>query len=424
MLELLVTRPPSELLPRLRDLHLHTCTLDCASLFLHTSITSLNICLKGIFPLLGPLLSSLPMKTPGLEKLSLQEDGFYSPEADVEGFLADAIRGLPSLTSLCLPPFWLTSPIANAAASAPALRDLTASFTVAEEMTLAKSSEFKYLMSTSLPADGFPSLTNLTLPMTFSRATQVLLQGDHFNKLARFHITSPRVESPNAYGAMLAVLSACCPDLEYLSVSVIPIEPASYDPPTITFNDIKPVTRLTGLQYLHLHHPIPFQIKTEDVITIAQALPCITTLVLNPAPSLKGASKLGVGVLSPLLSFFPDINKLGLYLNTSDKHIPSPESDEEYQQVVMESGEFTRLAELNVGKTSISSPIQLAIYLSRVLPAHCSIEAYISSDDNHDEDDEDEETVGDDWAEIVRLIPAFQQVRAEGSRIPSGPSIE
>ncbi|KAF4596167.1 hypothetical protein EYR40_008151 [Pleurotus pulmonarius] len=416
ILELLVTRRPSELLPRLRDLHLYPCTLDCASLFLHSTITSLGIVLKGTCPLLGPLLSSLPVKVPGLEELTLfQDDDLYPPEANIEGSLVDALHGLTSLKLLRLPPLWLTSPISNAASSCGDLRDFVAMihpFSFAEETKLSKSSDFKYLMSTSLPPDGFLSLENFEIPTTFSRARQVLSQGHHFNTLTNFLIISPCPESPHAYGQFLAMLSTCCPALEYLTISSIPIEALSDDFPAVLFDDIEPVTQLTRLRLLDLQHPLPFQIDTANVISIAQALPDITTLLLNPTPIVKGASALSVGVLSPLLSSFPRIEQLGLYMDTSDKSIPSPTSDEQYGTVVMDSGESTGLQALEVGKTSVSSPIQLAIYLSRIIPLHCTILDFGRFKDEA-EASEDEERDAEHWSEVRRLIPAFKQVRAE-----------
>ncbi|KAF4571646.1 hypothetical protein EYR36_008988 [Pleurotus pulmonarius] len=217
------------------------------------------------------------MKTPKLAKLSLQADVFHAPSAEVESLLAETLSKLPSLTSLHLPPWWITPTIANTAASCPKLRELLSSFgpmDIAEWMTPDESGGFKSMMSTSLPTDSFPSLNNLTIPMSFARARDVVSQeGDYFHKLTRFHVTSPWFESPDVYR--------------------------------------------------------PLHITTEDVVTIARALPSITTLSLNPTPTTDEPSTLSVGVLSPLLAHCPNLDLLMLYMNTSEENIPPPPSDEE-----------------------------------------------------------------------------------------------
>lgn len=401
MMEVLVTRRPSEILPRLRHLHLHPCTLDSASLFLHSTLTSLTISHAEKCPLLGALLSSLPTKTPGLANFSLHADVTHAPAAEVEKSLAEALSKLPSLTSLHLPPWWVTPAIADTAASCPNLRDFLSSYTVAEWMTLDESAGFRSMMSTSLPADSFPSLTNLTIPMPFPRATKVLLQGDYFSKLTRFQVASPWIESPGAYRALLATLSTRCPNLEILSLTMSPVYPPTHDFAAITFEDLKPVTRLSGLQYLYLHYPRPLQITAEDVVAIARTLPSIAVLSLNPTPNIDDVSPLGVGVISPLLALCPKLYDLKLYMNTADEHIPPPPSDEASRRAAAASAELTGLETLDAGSSSVSSPIAVAIFLSRVLPSRCSVDA--------------SERGVDAWAEVSRLIPAFRQVRAEGS---------
>ncbi|KAF4596171.1 hypothetical protein EYR40_008147 [Pleurotus pulmonarius] len=273
------------------------------------------------------------MKTPKLAKLSLQADVFHAPSAEVESLLTETLSKLPSLTSLHLPPWWITPTIANTAASCPKLRELLSSFgpmDIAEWMTPDESGGFKSMMSTSLPTDSFPSLNNLTIPMSFARARDVVSQeGDYFHKLTRFHVTSPWFESPDVYRSMLATLSARCPNLEALFLGMAPVYAPADDFAAITFNDIKIVTRLSCLKHLYLHHPRPLHITTEDVVTIARALPSITTLSLNPTPTTDEPSTLSVGVLSPLLAHCPNLDLLMLYMNTSEENIPPPPSDEE-----------------------------------------------------------------------------------------------
>ncbi|KAF9493292.1 hypothetical protein BDN71DRAFT_1508661 [Pleurotus eryngii] len=235
----------------------------------------------------------------------------------------------------------------NAAASCPNLRDLLSFYIVAEWLTLDESSGFRSMMSTSLLADSFPSFNNLTIPIPFSRATKVLLQRYHFNKLARFQVASPWMESPDS--RIPANQRSCC-------------------------------NNSTANYYRGCCH-------------LAQALPSIKVLSLNPTPDIDEVSTLSVGVISPLFALCPNLYELKLYMNTSDEHIPPP-------QAMKSLGERrqSRWSKATQHRELIC-PVSLAIFLGRILPSHCSIGA--------------SERVIEAWSEVSRLVPAFRQVRVE-----------
>ncbi|KAF9493290.1 hypothetical protein BDN71DRAFT_1508658 [Pleurotus eryngii] len=212
----------------------------------------------------------------------------------------------------------------------------------------------------------------------------------HFDALTRSEAQPPYIiAAPHEYGALFSALSKCCPSLE--SITLFAAEP----PETVPEH--------AGVSF---HHAMPFQLTTVDIVTIARALPKLTTLVLNPAPHIAIASTLAISVLSIFRDLCPNPNlvSLGLYVDAADEHILSPPvNDDENHRVVLTSAEFTSMMSFTIGWSSLSSPIPLALYSSSVLPDNCLLDASLNK--QHRE-------------AVQRLMPAFKQVRAQG--MPAG----
>ncbi|KAL4262358.1 hypothetical protein AB1N83_006337 [Pleurotus pulmonarius] len=408
--EISAMRGPSNLLPNLRCLKLDPSTAYCAHIFLNLTIASVYILRPQTnCNLVGPLISSLPTKTPRLKRLCFEADAFSEPPLGtrMEEVLAVALRGLSSLIFLELPTWWLTFPILHAAATCPKLSELGS-----KQLPHCRStsnhidaSRFEHLFSSAPPpSGGFPSLRSLETCVPFLRTRSVFSQQDYFSVLSYLNIMSPCFETPHQYGALLAALPNCCPNLTVLVLRTIRSTTSQHD--SVTFTELSPILRMKTVEVLDIHHSMPFQLVTEDVVAICQALPYLAALSLNPNPGFEGATTLNVSVLWALRGLCPDLETLELYLDTLEDQIP--QSGDEYGRAISGSAGFENLLDLRVSSPSpLSSPIPLAIYLSRVVPPFCSFE-FLST---HDDDD------ARNWEEVERLIPAFRQVREEGIRV-------
>ncbi len=406
------TRGPAELLPNLSRVHFDgQRPLRHLHLFLHPNVTRLAISRQSGNPLLGAILFSLPTKTPTITHISLSEDMLVFDEGDDSHAItmfAEALPKLSSLESLTLPLHWFTPAVVDAAASCVSLDELSTAPLNGERDDI-ELFEYDQLYSLSLRNDGFSGLRSLSIILTFHRAAKFISQGHHFHVLTHFEAQSPYyIVRPHEYEAILSALSESCSGLESIVLSTaepreLREEETEHD--AITYHELSSITRLTALQSVDIHHTMPLQLVAEDVIAIARALPNLTALSLTPAPAVDATSTLVVSILSPLRDLCPNLRSLGLYLNAEDEHIPPPPSiDEELRQAVPEKVEFASLKKLNVRWSSLSSPVQLAVYLSYILPLGCVLNSS-SCCINHAA-----------WGEAQKLIPVFKQVRAQGMR--------
>ncbi|KAF4596170.1 hypothetical protein EYR40_008148 [Pleurotus pulmonarius] len=406
--EIMSTRGPAELLPNLSRMHFDgQRPLRHLHLFLHPNVTRLAISRQSGNALLGAILFSLPTKTPSITHISLSEDMVVLDEGDdshARTMFAEALPVLSSLRSLTLPLHWFTPAVVDAAAFCVSLDELSTAPLKGERDDI-ELFEYDQLYSLSLRHDGFPGLRSLSIILPFHRAAMFISQDHRFHVLTHFEAQSPYdIVRPHEYDAILSALSESCSGLESIVLSTAEPREEETEHEAITYHELSSITQLIALQSVDIHHTMPLQLFAEDVIAMARALPNLTTLSLNPAPAVDAASTLVVSILSSLRDLCQNLTSLGLYLNAEDEHIPPPPSiDEELRQAVPEKVEFASLKKLTVRLSSLSSPAQLAVYLSYILPLGCVLNS--SSCVDHAA-----------WGEAQKLIPVFKQVRAQGMR--------
>lgn len=97
---------------------------------------------------------------------------------------------------------------------------------------------------------------------------------------------------------------------------------------------------------------MPFQLVAEEVVTMLRALPKLTYITLNSRPEFDSATTLTI-YIAPRSQYAGTING---YLSRT--HPPS----DRYEPTTLRS------VELDLSASHVTSPIPLAIYLSRVLP--------------------------------------------------------
>ncbi|KAL4262817.1 hypothetical protein AB1N83_004708 [Pleurotus pulmonarius] len=396
--------PPSGLLPNLRRLQHYHCTFEYIDFFLHPTVTTLVLAPLTGWHSLGPVLESLPIRTPHIATLSISALA-YPLTKDAERLVTEVLPKLSSLASISLPSLWPTGSVVNALASCSSLSKLSTAPIFRNQHTGDSSPE---LFSTSISPTGFPLLSTLQTSLTFCRATEVLSQGEQFSTLSRLLLRSPRIEIPQEYGALLTALSNYCPDLEHLALCITLFPRPTYHSDCLTYRELSPLRHLTRLQTLSLQHTNSFQLGPEDFITIIRALPSLTELDFNPIPYIKTTPTLNISILSILRDLCPNLRFLGLYLDAREQYIPPhPPSEGEgrFDRPMPELSEFPHLKVFKVGMSPISSPAKLATYLCRLLPHSCNL---ISTWDE-DEGEEDREAA-QKWGEVVGLIRAAKQV--------------
>lgn len=327
-------------------------------LFTHAKLKSLTLQSSvnaGDCPHTKTALLHLPLQTRHLETLNL---GYLLiPEEVSHSDLASVLQGLPALKTLWLPGDWLVPQIADALAWHPVLECLVSTI-----IHLAQATTWD-VFSTSLDPHSFPSLKQLDIAVPFARAALLLSQTHRPRHLVSFTLKCYwGEESVHSYARFIDVISSNYPELESLSVQGNDTEqdPATLQP--MTFLELRPITRLSGLTQLELTHPLQLDLDLRHVIEIAKALPSIEVLYLNDSPRISSAPNLTMSALVTLVSLCPKLDVLGMYV---DACTTMPR--------ISDVATLANLSIFSVGRSPIKDPRSVAHFLESILPKACQL---------------------------------------------------
>lgn len=350
-------RSRAELFPNLETLDYDE-DLGNVHLFTHAKLKSLTLQSSvnaGDCPHTKTALLHLPLQTRHLETLNL---GYLLiPEEVSHSDLASVLQGLPALKTLWLPGDWLVPQIADALAWHPVLECLVSTIIHRAHATTWD------VFSTSLDPHSFPSLKQLDIAVPFARAALLLSQTHRPRHLVSFTLKCYwGEESVYSYARFIDVISSNYPELESLSVQG---NDAEQDPATLqpmTFLELRPITRLSGLTQLELTHPLQLDLDLRHVIEIAKALPSIEVLYLNDSPRISSAPNLTMSALVTLVSLCPKLDVLGMYV---DACTTMPR--------ISDVATLANLSIFSVGRSPIKDPRSVAHFLESILPKACQL---------------------------------------------------
>jgi hypothetical protein len=385
--EIARTRTSLNVLPNLRslswDIHLHH-----AVIFMHPNITefSFPVSSPGKYDL-GPCVNDITTRMPKLETLHLYPT---VPVREIEDTVLSLFEGgnMQSLKKIVVPKHFTTTKITEALSGLPALKILEFRYDMDDHSCPSDVANF----SPSLATGSFPALEDLSLTVPLTQVINLYSTPTPPTNLTILYLHSYLTEYPTTLHTLLTTLSATCHNLTALSI-LSSIRATS--PERITYETLAPVLEFKGLKQFEVIHHNAVDVSLGEVEHLAEHWPHLESLVLGnepynvfadaisshedhtyhetnslTAPDLSCA--LPLQALHPFAKHCPNLTKLGLFIDA--RWIPEdPPRDE-----VLEYG-FVRPVTLVMGLSTIGSPGDVALYLSRLVGPSISLPSSTST---------------------------------------------
>ena len=375
--EISETRTSLSLLPYLREFTYATIFPGhrrFAVLFMSESVRRLNLRLdKGPEPF-RPFLDNIPARMPHLTTLDLRTS---CPASAIEEDFVHLLHELPRLEKIVVPPFHITSRVMETLSKAPSLGVIEFQYLqyqgIGDKYDVAR-------FNPKISKDGFPALWDLSLSAHLSRFIPVVAGtlAPAAKNLTSIYIHAISVESEASVRQYLTVVGENFPLIKSIYVEALPgpvmstqwegMEPEFE---ALTLETLKPLLNCPHLTTFELMYPIPLCLTLDDLESLTSGWPTLEVIDLNREPVILGLAmgtqpNLTLRALLPFARNCPNLRKLGLYLHATETDIPS---------VSEIPRPFSKLTDLNVGLSSIGEPEAVTLFLSRICPAECNVEA-------------------------------------------------
>lgn len=336
-----MTRPLEPIFPNLRTLDLASHKLPEAyvSLFLHNTVANLSLSLDGpkksVSP--GQLINDVVEKAPNIKSLSLVCSRLTSVRS-FEDTIGKLAQSLPNLSSLKLPPYFLTDAILGSLSESKSLSTLTFSESRHGSAHNAGDVLDAQSISPNLSELPFISLRHLCIAARLADVQAILNNKAFPGELLRGLLVRIIVPEPEAnVRSFISFVSEKCESLESfhlhlaqprqvrdaggtLDHGIIWPPDAQHEP--LTADTIQSIVNLPCLDRFTIIHPKPLIISDADADYFAEKMPDLKRLVLNPAPYSRNptdVNPLTVLALIPFAKHCKNLRTLGLFVNGEAK---------------------------------------------------------------------------------------------------------
>ena len=375
--EISETRTSLSLLPRLREFTYATAFPShtrFAVLFMSESVRRLNLRLDDGPEPLRPFLDNIPARMPHLTTLDLRTS---RPASTIQEDFVHLLGELPCLEKVVVPPYHITNHIMGTLAKLPNLGVIE--FQYLEYQGIGEKRDVENF-DPIIPKDGFPALWDLSLSTHLSRFIPVVAKNltPAAKNLTSLYLHAISVESEASVREYFTVVGENFPLIKSIYVEALPGPTMStqwggVDPEfeALTLDTLKPLLDCPHLTTFELMYPIPLCLTLDDLETLTSRWPTLESIDLNREPVVLGPamgtqSNLTLRALLPFARNCPNLRGLGLYLHATETDLP----------LVSEIPRpLSKLSQLHVGLSSIGEPEAVALFLSRICPADCNIEA-------------------------------------------------
>ncbi|KAF9653762.1 hypothetical protein BDM02DRAFT_3177605 [Thelephora ganbajun] len=417
--EISETRTSLSLLPHLREF---TYATDLSShrrfavLFMNESVRRFNLQLDDEPEPLRPFFDNILARMPHLTTLDLRTT---RPASSIERDFVHLLNKLPRLEKVVVPPYHITNPVMQTLAKLPNLGVIE--FQYLRYQGIGDKEDVRYF-NPNIPEDGFPALWDLSLSAHLSQFIPVLSDtlAPAAKNLTSLYVHAISVESEASVRQYFTVVGENFPLIRSIYLEALPgptmstqWEAMEPEFEALTLETLKPLLDCPRLTTFELMYPIPLRLMLDDLETLTSRWPTLEVIDLNREPVVLGPamgtqSNLTLRALFPFARNCPNLRKLGLYLHATEKDLPS---------VSEIPRPFTKLIELNVGLSSIGEPEAIALFLSRICPADCNIEAGVCwSYAETFVDDASRAVMGErisSWEEVNFYLPLSVKLRHE-----------
>jgi len=371
------TRTSLSLLPRLREYTYATAFPSLgrfAILFMNESVRRFNLQLGDGLDPLRPFFDNIPARMPHLTTLDLRTS---RPASSIEEYFVPLLGELSRLEKVVVPPYHITNRVMETLAKLPNLGVIE--FQYLQYQGIGEKEDVENI-DPVIPGDGFPMLWDLSLSAHLSQFIPVVANtlAPAAKNLTTIYVHAISVKSEASVRQYLTVVGENFPSIKNIYVEALPGPTMSTqwgetEPEfeALTFDTLEPLLDCPNLTTFELMYPIPLCLTLDDLETLTSRWPTLEAIDLNREPVVLGSamgtqSNLTLRALLPFARNCPNLRKLGLYLHATEADLPS---------VFEISRSFSKLSELNVGLSTIGEPEAVALFLSRICPVDCNIEA-------------------------------------------------
>lgn len=420
MIQIMSTRPPSVLFPRLLSLEIDSYSgPQFGPIVMHHSISALTITFS---PFRSPpqmdfeeLALHVCERMPNLTTLDLDVPVV---EARMQEALFHLLENLPRLQEVTLSPTMFFSSIIEPLAALDSLRVLSSSIPYDDGWVDCPDSFY-----VPLEEGAFPSLQSISFGASLPEARR-LLEEPHFPASSLtsiiLNVPCPLRETPWRLQEILESLADSFHSLQRLEFSMVDIhtEELAQPLPVFDFTDITPVLRLRHLKAFTIRYLRPIMITDDQLESLAASLPQLEELVLTAYPMFTPKPTLTLPSIISLAMHCPNMKKLALYLRTSGiALLPSAHA------------RFNNLAQLSIGYSDASGDIErICRFLYPLLPQKCEIMATVDDfceETNYvrdttrwwTEDEEDRVKATNMWRDVERTIRLMNYAREDAEKV-------
>jgi hypothetical protein len=285
------------------------------------------------------------------------------------------ISDLPKLEKVVLPLYFITSKVMEGLSRLQHLGTIQFEF-----LSLQGRGEQEDVQSfCPILAEGaFPVLWDLSLSVRLAHFTTFIKSPFAPRLLSSIYVHAISVDGEAAVHQFFSAVVENCPLVEAIYLECLPGQilstqwnlPASQIEP-LTLNTLQPLSDCPRLTSFELIYPAPLFLTMDDLEELTSKWSSLESVSLNAEPVLEVnvRSNLTLRAVLPFLRNCPNLRKLGLFINATTADIPSPA---EIPQP------FTKLTELSMGVSSIAEVGPVALFLSRICPAGCSVKAGVT----------------------------------------------
>ncbi|KAF5328434.1 hypothetical protein D9619_013298 [Psilocybe cf. subviscida] len=322
-------------------------------LFMHAGITSLEFYLQSSLPLsqTREFLDDIPQRTPFLTAINVRT---AVRVAELEGNICTLLDHLPRLQLISLPKNYLTSRIATALSTSPALRALQIGTTWDRGVNV---------VAPVVPAGGFLSLNKLEVVMPFADAALRIDAVTTGSALDELLISSPNRSSDD----MKRILDICANKhrrIRQLNLECYDNEERS----SLNFQTFHSLKKLSSLTSINIIHRSPMVMSPAEFTSIISSLTQLTRLCFNQSPLYCETASFGLDILPIIARSCKNLTTLKLFL---DARLPLPEEEPHTRESL-----FVNLRCLSLGVSVITEETchPAAMFLSTYLPLECELD--------------------------------------------------
>lgn len=277
-------------------------------------------------PFVSDMVQEAPRLMPSVTTLTIIGATFLEENRTDVAIMLESFQ---QLRTVCLPRYAISQPIFDALARLPALEDVIPNpfvhgwerFLVGERSTVLDLSIATLHPPTQTPS--FASLRFLHLTLPDIGVGRYVFGDQYFSarclESLELFFVFPGADTSSDVAVFLQRLAKSCPNLWQFTFSMVarlevPAHVAFVEP--VSISALAHLSLFKKLTHFHFEHTLPVDASDSDVSTLAMYMPQLRYLSLNRHPAVLFPSKLTLNSLASFAHYCPELEWLGLYLNS------------------------------------------------------------------------------------------------------------